>query len=742
MQTYGWRAFARSMAALVRPYWGQALLILLAVLCRLAFALAFPLGQKVIFDQAIPAGDTRFLLLILAVLGGGFLVSSLASLGQDYVAAQMGARAAYDLRRRMLEHLQRLSIRYFQRISTGDLMSRFTNDVTVVEFAVTRGLPLGVHNALRMISSVLLLFFIEWRLALVTLCILPVTIIGPRLLGAQATQASHERKQDEANVANLVQEGLGGQKVVRAFGLEDVQQARFRDQIGHLVHTSVRLNFLSSVLGSVTSLSVTFVILAVFGLGAWGVIRGWLSIGSLIAFVGLLLNVAEATRKFTDAVPILLQANSGMRRIDQILGELPQDDDLVAAPVTLPRLSRAIRFEEVSLSYTGRERALDGVSFVIRQGEAAAFVGPSGAGKSSLLNLLLRFYPPDTGAITFDGIDLRQASRESLRSQIGVVFQETFLFNASVCDNIRQGWLEASDADVEEAARAAELHDFIMSLPEGYHTAVGEGGGRLSGGQRQRVALARALLRRPSVLVLDEATSALDPATEAAIMATLSKLTRTCTIVVVTHRLAPIVNMDRIFVLEHGRLVEHGSHLELLALDGAYAQLWQKQSGFVLRDDGVLAAIEATRLRDIPLLAELAEATLADIATRFTTEHFAAGEEIVAQGVPGTKFYIIVRGAVDVAVTDRSGREHHLAILETGDYFGEISLLANVLTTASVRARMPTICLTLAREQFYRLLDEIPTLRGAIEPVIADRLRHGRFVLSMVLTPDDAEYEA
>jgi ATP-binding cassette subfamily B protein len=741
MQTYGWRAFAWSLMALIRPYWRQALLILLAVLCRLAFSLAFPLGQKVIFDRVIPAADTRFLLLILGALGGGFMISSLASLGQDYVSAQMGARAACDLRQRMFEHLQRLSLRYFQHVSTGDLISRFANDVTVVEFAVTRGLPLGLHNLLRMLSSVLLLFFIEWRLALVTLFTLPVAILGPRLLGARATAVSYERKQGEANVATLVQEGLGGQQVVRAFGLEGMQQARFREQSKHLAGISVRLSFLSSVIGSVTSLSVTFVILVIFGLGAWGVIRGWLSVGALVAFVGLLLNVAEATRKCTDAVPILLQANSGMRRIDELLGESPQDGEVVAVQ-PLSRLARDIRFEDVSLRYTGRERALEGVSFVIRKGEAVAFVGPSGAGKSSLLSLLIRFYTPDTGSITFDGVDLRQVSLESLRSQIGVVFQETFLFNASLRENIRQGWLEASDADVERAARAAELHDFIMSLPEGYDTLVGEGGGRLSGGQRQRVALARALLRRPSVLVLDEATSALDPATEAAIMVTLSRIARTCTLVVVTHRLAPIVQMDRIFVMERGCLVEQGSHLELLALDGTYAQLWHKQSGFVLRDNGIMAEVEALRLQAIPLLADLSERTLADIATRFTTEHFAEDDEIVAQGVPGTKFYIIVRGAVDVVVTDQTGYQHHLAVLEMGDYFGEIGLLANVPTTAAVRARMPTICLTLARDQFYRLLDEIPSLRNAIEPVIEDRLRRGSTILSMLLTPDEFDYEA
>jgi ATP-binding cassette subfamily B protein len=741
MQTYGWRAFAWSLMALIRPYWRQALLILLAVLCRLAFSLAFPLGQKVIFDRVIPAADTRFLLLILGALGGGFMISSLASLGQDYVSAQMGARAACDLRQRMFEHLQRLSLRYFQHVSTGDLISRFANDVTVVEFAVTRGLPLGLHNLLRMLSSVLLLFFIEWRLALVTLFTLPVAILGPRLLGARATAVSYERKQGEANVATLVQEGLGGQQVVRAFGLEGMQQARFREQSKHLAGISVRLSFLSSVIGSVTSLSVTFVILVIFGLGAWGVIRGWLSVGALVAFVGLLLNVAEATRKCTDAVPILLQANSGMRRIDELLGESPQDGEVVAVQ-PLSRLARDIRFEDVSLRYTGRERALEGVSFVIRKGEAVAFVGPSGAGKSSLLSLLIRFYTPDTGSITFDGVDLRQVSLESLRSQIGVVFQETFLFNASLRENIRQGWLEASDADVERAARAAELHDFIMSLPEGYDTLVGEGGGRLSGGQRQRVALARALLRRPSVLILDEATSALDPATEAAIMVTLSRIARTCTLVVVTHRLAPIVQMDRIFVMERGCLVEQGSHLELLALDGTYAQLWHKQSGFVLRDNGIMAEVEALRLQAIPLLADLSERTLADIATRFTTEHFAEDDEIVAQGVPGTKFYIIVRGAVDVVVTDQTGYQHHLAVLEMGDYFGEIGLLANVPTTAAVRARMPTICLTLARDQFYRLLDEIPSLRNAIEPVIEDRLRRGSTILSMLLTPDEFDYEA
>lgn len=439
-----------------------------------------------------------------------------------------------------------------------------------------------------------------------------------------------------------------------------------------------------------------------------------------LLIVALLLNIGDGTSGLGQVAPDLVKAFGGMRRIDDFLAEEPDVVEGEGA-AELPRLSDEIRLEDVTFSYTGGEPNLREVTLAFQKGEAVAFVGASGSGKSTILNLITRSYDPGKGRVLFDDTALDQATEDSIRSQIGVVFQDTYLFNTTVRENVRQGRLDATDAEVEAAARLAELHDIVRSLPQGYDTPVGEGGRMLSGGQRPRVALARAMIRRPEILVLDEATSALDPGTEAAINATIRKLAQTCTVVSVTHRLASVVHVDRVFVMDQGRLVEEGSHRELLARDGKYRELWDKQSGLELSEDGQEAAIDADRLTAIPLLAELGQERLVRLSEQFVTATFDEGDDIVVQGAAGKKFYIIVRGSVGVVTSDRPGEERELAVLEIGDYFGEISLLADVLTTATVRARTPAVCLALTRNRFLALLADAPELREAIERTMAER---------------------
>jgi ATP-binding cassette subfamily B protein len=297
-----------------------------------------------------------------------------------------------------------------------------------------------------------------------------------------------------------------------------------------------------------------------------------------VAFETVFLTLSYSLSYVTQYVPSLVQATSALGHIRRLLDQQPR---IVDAPdaTPLPRLSRELTFRNLTFSYTGAQLNLRDLNLRIRQGESVAFVGPSGSGKSTLLNLLLRFHDPSLGAIIIDGHDLRDVTQASLRSQIAVVFQENFLFNTSIRENIRMGAPHATDEEVEAAAAAAEIHDFIISLPQGYDTQAGERGGRLSGGQRQRIAIARAILRDPAILILDEATSALDPASEAAVNATLAQLARGRTVISITHRLSSIATADQIFVLNHGRLVESGRHEELLAFDGVYSHMWWKQRG-------------------------------------------------------------------------------------------------------------------------------------------------------------------
>ena len=377
----------------------------------------------------------------------------------------------------------------------------------------------------------------------------------------------------------------------------------------------------------------------------------------------------------------------------------------------------------VGFTYPESEQAgLDGVNLKIEHGWRVGIVGPSGSGKSTLLSLLMRASEPDVGAVVFDGNDVRRLRRDVLRNNVGVVFQESFLFPGTLRENIRLGRPEASDAEVEVAARAAQLHESIHLLHDGYATQVGERGGSISGGQRQRVALARAILRDPAILLLDEPTSALDPATEAEFNLTLRRVAAGRTVVSVTHRLQSVVDADQIFVLERGRLVQHGIHADLVQdVTGVYAGLWASQSGFSVSvaGDGLHAEVSAERLHRVPLFAELSEAALTLLALQFAPEQVPANRVVVSQGDVGDRFYLIVRGTLEVT---QAGFEDVLNVLEDGDYFGEIALLERTPRTASVRARTPSILLSLASQHFERLLAEESSVREAIERVAKHRL--------------------
>jgi ATP-binding cassette subfamily B protein len=441
-----------------------------------------------------------------------------------------------------------------------------------------------------------------------------------------------------------------------------------------------------------------------------------LSVGAWVGFNTLLLNVGYAISTLAAVIADLIPATTGLRRIEELLNE-PVRVVESPHPVALPRLSRAVEFERVNFGYDGcnAPRILHDVNLRLPARQSVAFVGRSGSGKSTVLNLLMRFYDPDEGSVRIDGHELRQASEVSLRSQMAAVFQETFLFNTTLRENIRMGKVGATDQEVEAAAKAAEIHDLIVSLPQGYDTLAGERGGRLSGGQRQRIALARAIIRDPSILVLDEATSALDPETEVAINKTLKGLARSRTVLSVTHRLAPVADMDQIVVLDKGRVAEMGSHQELLKRQGIYFQLWNQQSGFTVSSDGRHAEVTPARLRAIPLFAGLDGATLSVVARQLIAEQYDADQIVFKEGAPGDKFYIIVRGKVSVTAAKGNNQVVQLDVWQDGDYVGEIALLEGVPRTATVRTLLPSLFLTLQREQFLKLLDEIPSMREAVE---------------------------
>jgi ATP-binding cassette subfamily B protein len=716
--------FLRCALSYVAPYWQQSLLVLLALTPIAAFFALQPLVFRSIIDDSIPGRDGARLALLVAILVGLVALRLVSEVAREYFAARVAAGVTNDLRLKIFDHLQHFSLGFYRRAEVGDLMSRYTDDLSAIDQALLRDCPSGLSRALTLAACVLVLFALDWRLALVGLVPVLGLASGPRFLGSMAERAGRRRQQDADRLASTVQESIGAQPVIEVFGLREPALARFRGQIAQFTRSSARLGLLCGLQAATAGAGATSLRALAVGLGAVLVIRGGLSLGTLFAFAELLWYVTDSLQGLSALARPLGEASASNGRVQQLLHEPARVVDAEDAQ-PLPPFSREIRFHGVTFSYSGVELTLKGVSFAIPHGWSVAFVGPSGCGKSTIVSLLMRLYEPSGGYVTIDGWDLRQVTQESLRAQLGVIFQDNFVFNATLRENIRVGRPSATDAEVESAARAAEIHDFIAGLPDGYDTPVGARGGRLSAGHRQRIAIARAILRDPVILVLDEATSALDLESEAAINTTLERVARGRTVISVTHRLASVQKVDRIFVLDRGQVVEQGTHEELLARTGAYHELWQKQSGLSVNDEGSRAEVEAVRLRLIPILNLLEEDLLTEVASRFVTEGVVEGRTVIHEGDPGDRFYIIVRGTAEVVKTAADGGEQRLAILQDGDHFGEIALLKNVPRTATVRTLAPTVFLTLQRGQFLELVEKAPHLRQALEQINLSRIVDG-----------------
>jgi len=701
------------------PYRGAACLILLGLLAETAFSAAVPMSFRYLIDRALVGRDGRVLVVILVGLGVAAVLVSLAGLGRDYLYARTTAALLRDLRARLFTHLQELSVRDQAGARTGDVLSHFSGDLGAVESALTSAVPWAILPALDLLFSSVLLFVLDWRMALLSLLIWPVALLGPRVFAPLAARASYEKRQQEGDTLSLVQENLSAQPVVKAFGLEDWARAAFGTQNKTIFQSAARLNFLSSMVERSAGIGILLLQVLILGVGGYLAYEGQLSVGSLVSFQTLFLTLSYSLSYVTQYTPQLMQAAGAVQRLEALLAQPTQRRD-AGEPPAAPDRWREIRFEEVSFGYTPERRNLDRVSFTLRAGERVAFVGASGSGKSTVLALLLGFYEADEGRIRVDGRPLEPSQLAAFRRQIAPVMQESFLFNVSVRENIRLGRLTATDAEVEEAARRAEIEAAVRDLPEGFETRVGERGGRLSGGQRQRIAIARALVRNPALLVLDEATSALDAAAEAAINDTLARVGAGRTVLMVTHRLASVVDVDCVYVMDQGRIVEQGRHAELLARDGAYAALWEKQHGFTLSANSDYAAVTPERLRDVPLLSALDAESLATLAPRFVTELCPADREVVREGDAGDRFYLIVRGRVEVLKEGVTGEER-VAVLTDGDHFGELALLRDEPRSATVRTVQPCVFLSLVRESFLQVLDRAPELRDRLEEIARQR---------------------
>jgi ATP-binding cassette, subfamily B, bacterial MsbA len=557
----------------LRPYRGQLAAAILLVMAVAAINLAMLWIVRRLVDSVLVERNPAALNTTVLELGVLFLAQGVLAMAHSYLSASIGQHVVTDLRTDLFRHMQTLSLSFFARRRTGELISRLMNDVSALQHLLTDAPIDAAKQVVTLVGGVVILFLMNWRLCLLIVILLPIIAVVARVFGRRLRALSTGIQDQTAHASTIVEEVMSGIRVVKSFVREEYELARFAAQAQRTLHVAMkRAAVLAVFVPTITFL--TFAAAAgVLWYGGTQVIRGTLSPGDLVAFVlyaGLLIGPFGTFARMYSQVK---EAQGALQRVFEILDTRSEVADVPLAH-PLPIVRGEVVMAHVSFAYDPRAPVLTDLSWTVHPGEVVAIVGPTGAGKTTLINLLHRFYDPLSGVISIDGHDIRSVTVASLYHQIGLVPQEIHLFGGSIRENILYGRGTATRDEVEDAARAANAHDFILQLPDGYETSVGEKGVNLSGGQRQRIAIARAVLKNPRILILDEATSALDNESELLVQDALDRLMRDRTTFVIAHRLSTIQKADRIVVLEKGRIVEEGTHAALLERQGLYYHLY------------------------------------------------------------------------------------------------------------------------------------------------------------------------
>jgi ATP-binding cassette subfamily B protein len=580
------RATLRRIFTYLRPYRAQVVLVITAIIIAAALGLVPPLCIKLIVDQAVPGRDRTELLGLAAAMVVAPLIAGLLGVAQRYLAAYLAEHVMFDLRNQVFRHVQRQSLSYFMTSKPGEVVSRVLNDVQGVGQMLQDNLVKLVQNAFVVTTAIAAIVWLDWRLSIVALSLLPLFILPTRRVGQRRKALKRQAQASLAEVTGVLLETLSvsGALLVKVSGAEAHEAARLEAKTTELMEVSLRHNLVGRWFQMMMKFFEEVGPAMVYAVGGLLVIDGSLPLGTIVAFVALLRRLYSPA---SDLAGVRVEVVTSYAYFDRIFGVLDLEPVITNAPdaLVLDKIDGALRFDHLAFAYAeGEPLTLRDIDLDIKPGQVVAVVGRSGAGKSTLAALVTRLYDPSAGVVRIDGHDLRTLDLASLRSHVAVVTQETYLFHVSILENLRYARPEATVAQIEEAARSAQIHDFISGLPEGYDTIVGDRGFRLSGGERQRIAIARALLKNPRILILDEATSSLDTHNEMLIQAALEPLLSNRTSLVIAHRLSTIRKADTIVVIDRGEIVERGTHDELMAKPGAYAQLLREQESGIGRD--------------------------------------------------------------------------------------------------------------------------------------------------------------
>ena len=566
------------LLAYIGPYKKRLAEAFVCIVVAAAANLYLPWVIKDMIDKVLAARDMEMLNLICVGIVVIFFVRGIFYYGQGYLVSYIGQRVIVDVRDVLFRKLQRMPISFFDRHQTGEIMSYISNDVAALQSALVERMVEALTESAIFFGSLVMMVLLDWKLSILTLVTVPLVGLAMDFFGRKVRWAGSVIQARMSDITALMQESISSERVVKSFVREDFEIDRFHEQNELNFRAQMKDAQLSSLLTPTVEFLAALAVTVIIWFGGKEVVDGVITAGTLVAFLTYAVNLANPVKRLSR---IYAQIQKAMAGADRVFALLDTEETVTSAPDAklLPPVEGRVAFSNVNFSYREDVPALTGVTLAAEPGQMIAFVGPSGAGKSTVANLIPRFYDVTGGSITIDGHDVRDVTTDSLRTQIGIVPQETVLFSATVKENIRYGRLDATDAEIEAAAKDANAHDFIMALPEGYDTEIGERGATLSGGQRQRIAIARAILKDPKILILDEATSALDTESEKIVQAALDRLMVGRTSFVIAHRLSTIIGADRIYVLDGGKIREQGTHEELLAAGGLYASLYQIQYG-------------------------------------------------------------------------------------------------------------------------------------------------------------------